>query len=118
MYQSICAMGLLLSKWKSEEWNSGKVSSEVTGVKSRIWTSQRNAGARHWRGADIRSVLPHRPWSRDIRRALDTAHHPQPVHWLRKLQRDPGGRARALPYSSLTAAQAARTARCRDVGTQ
>ena len=35
-----------------------------------------------------------------------------------KLQRDPGGRARALPHPALAAAQAARTARHRRVGTQ
>ena len=53
---------------------------------SRIWTSQPKAGAQHWRGEDLRPVLPHRPWRRDLRRALDTADHPQPVPRLRKLQ--------------------------------
>src|SRR5215470_5323357 len=87
-------------------------------VKSRIWTSQPKAGAQHWRCEDIRPVLSHRAWRRDLRRALDAADHPQPVPWLRKLRRDPGGRARTLPNSALTAAQAARTARCRRVGTE
>src|SRR5262249_1922879 len=87
-------------------------------VKSRIWTSQTKAGAPDWRGEDVRPVLPHRPWRRELRRALDTADHPQPVPRLRKLQRDPGGRARALPYPALAAPPAARTARGRRVGAQ
>ncbi len=45
-------------------------------VKSRIWTSQPKTGARHWRCEDLRPVLPHRPWRRDLRRALDTFDHP------------------------------------------
>jgi hypothetical protein len=87
-------------------------------VKSRIWTSRPTAGARHWRRADLRPVLPHRPWRRDLRRALDAADHPQPVPGLRKLQRNPGRRARALAHSAVTAAQAARTVRHRRIGTQ
>ena len=60
-------------------------------VKSRIWTSQPKAGAQHWRREDVRSVLPHRPRRRDLRRTVDTADHPQPVPRLRRLQRNTGG---------------------------
>jgi DNA-binding HxlR family transcriptional regulator len=36
------------------------------------------AGAQHWGREDVRPVLPHRPWRRNLRRALDAADHPQP----------------------------------------
>jgi DNA-binding HxlR family transcriptional regulator len=65
-------------------------------VKSRIWTSQPKAGAQHWRCEDIRAVLPHRSWRRDLRRAVDTADHPQPVPWLRKLLEGAPGLSRTL----------------------
>ena len=71
----------------------------------------------HWRREDVRPVLPHCAWRRDLRRALDTADHPQPVPWLRELQRS----RRARPDSrhpAIAEAKAARTARCRRVGTQ
>src|SRR5262249_44402106 len=42
-------------------------------VKSRIWTSQPKAGAEYWRREDVRPILPHCAWRRDLRRALDTA---------------------------------------------
>src|SRR5262245_15218413 len=87
-------------------------------VKSRIWTSQSKACAQHWCCEDVRPVLPDRPGRRDLRRALDAADHSQPARWLRKLQRDPRGRPRTVTYAALTAAQAARTARCRGVDTQ
>src|SRR5688572_3050851 len=117
LYGGRCRHRVLLSPRLHSGQLDGHIGPPWTAeVKSRIWTSQRKAGAQHWRGEDVRPVLPHRPWRRDLRRALDAADHPQPVPWLRKLQRDSGGRARTLPYPALTTAQAARTARCRGVG--
>ena len=85
-------------------------------VKSRIWTSQPKAGAQHWRCERVRPVLPiargaeifAERWTPLIIRNLTLA---------AELQRDLEA-PRTLPYLALAAAQAARTARCRHVGTQ
>src|SRR5262245_51138555 len=59
---------------------------QTADVKYRIWTSQPRRDMEHWRHEDLRPVLPHRPWRRDLRGALDAADHPQPAPRLGKLQ--------------------------------